>query len=206
MEDIESVSDSELDFNRDVFENTPVYIPRKGLRRRDTVVRRSSIGWTGSVSLANDSSPTIAVQPEKIIELLRSPSVQTYSNLKRKLDKSKNDYEWILNFLNKDGLELLFESLEQICKRQPTSFLNEILKVSCVECVTSAMDSSLGLDYIVENKEFTRKLASGELNIVMVFVCLFIIFIHFFLNPSFHIQSILSLKLEHAYSMDTLYI
>ena len=167
MEDIDSVSDSELDMNRDVFDNTPVFIPRKGLRRRDTVVRRSSIGWTGSLSLANDNSSTIAVQPEKIIELLRSPSVQTYSNLKRKLDKSKNDYEWILNFLNKDGLELLFESLEQICKRQPTNFLNEILKVSCVECVTSVMDSSLGLDYIVENKEFTRKLASGEFYIVI---------------------------------------
>ena len=171
MDDYESVSDSELDLNRDVFDNTPVYIPRKGLQRhRDTVVRRSSIGWTGSLSLANDNSPTIAVQPEKIIELLRSPSVQTYNNLKRKLDKSKNDPEWILNFLNKDGLELLFESLEQICNRQPTSFLNEILKVSCVECVTTVMDSSLGLDYIVENKEFTRKLASGESNIVMNFL------------------------------------
>lgn len=158
MDDFESVSDSELDLNRDVFDDTPVNIPRRGSRRYGTVVRRSSIGSV----LANNGTPTI-VQPEKIIELLRSPSVQTYNNLKRKLDKSKNDPEWILQFLNKDGLELLFESLEQICKRQPTNnFLNEILKVSCVECVTTVMDSSLGLDYIVENKEFTRKLASGR--------------------------------------------
>ena len=162
MDEFESVSDSELDLNRDVFDDTPVNIPRRGLQRWGTVVRRSSIGWFNSCDLTNDNSPTIAVQPEKIIELLRSPSVQTYNNLKRKLDKAKNDPEWILQFLNKDGLELLFESLEQICKRQPTNFLNEILKVSCVECVTAVMDSSLGLDYIVENKEFTRKLASGK--------------------------------------------
>ena len=164
MGEFESVSDSELDLNRDVFEidDTPVYIPRRGLQRWGTVVRRSSIGWFTPSDLPNDNCPTVAIQPEKIIELLRSPSVQTYNNLKRKLDKSKNDPECILQFLNKDGLELLFESLEEICKRQPTNFLNEILKVSCVECVTAVMDSSLGLDYIVENKEFTRKLASGK--------------------------------------------
>lgn len=162
MDEFESVSDSELDLSRDRFDDTPVNIPRRGLQRWGTVVRRSSIGWTGSVSFANDNTRTSEVQPKKIIELLRSPSVQTYNTLKRKLDKARNNPEWILKFLNKDGLELLFESLEQICKRQQTNFLNEVLKVSCVECVKTVMDSSLGLDYIVENKEFTRKLASGK--------------------------------------------
>jgi len=41
--------------------------------------------------------------------------------------------------------------------------LDVILQVSCVECVRTVMDSPLSLDYIIENKEFIRKLASGKL-------------------------------------------
>ena len=162
MDDLESVSDSELDLHRDVFDDSPVKVPRRGLKKWGTVVRRSSIGWLGSTALANDECPTIALQPEQIIDLIRTPSVQTFTTLKKKLNKSKNNPEWISHFLNKDGLELLFESLAQLCQRQTADFLSVILQVSCIECVKTIMDMSLGLDYIVENKEFTPKLAAGK--------------------------------------------
>lgn len=157
MEEFESVSDSEIDFNRDTFDDTVVSIPRRGLK-----CRRSSVGWFGSTTLANQNGPTIGVQLERIIELLRAPSVRTYATIKKKLDKCKNEPGWISDFLQKDGLELLFESLDQLCKNQSYNFLNVILQDSCVECVRTVMDSSLSLDYIIENKEFTTKLASGK--------------------------------------------
>ncbi|XP_045205613.2 formin-J-like isoform X2 [Mercenaria mercenaria] len=154
MEDLESVSDSEIELNRDAFnEDTIVSIPRRGLK-----CRRSSVGWFGSNESANDSAPTT---PLKIIELLRAPSVKTYATIKKKFDKSKNKPGWISDFLQKDGLDLLFESLEQLCKTQADNFLNVILQESCAECVKTVMDSSLSLDYIIENKEFTTKLASA---------------------------------------------
>lgn len=158
MDDLESMSDSELDLSRDAFDETGVVsITRRGLK-----CRRSSVGWIRSTEIANDSSPTITLQPVKIIELLRVPSVRTYTTLKKKLDKSKNEPGWISDFLHNDGLDLLFESLEQLCKTQSDNFLNVILQESCVECVKTVMDSSLSLDYIIENKEFTTKLASGK--------------------------------------------
>lgn len=169
MDDMESVSDSELDLNRDIFSDTLVSIPRRGLKCWGTVVRRSSVGWFGSTDLTNDSGPTIALQLQKIIDLLRAPSIRTYATIKKKLDKSKNEPGWISDFLQKDGLDLLFESLEQLCKSQSDNFLNVILQESCVECVRTVMDSSLSLDYIIENKEFITKLASGKVDLYIYF-------------------------------------
>lgn len=156
MEYLESVSDSELDLNRDVFTETPVRICRRGIRN---MYRRSSVNVFCTSEETNQKRPTIAVR--KIIDLLRAPCVQTFTSLKKTLDKFKLEPEWISDFLQKDGLELLFTCLEQLCKSNSDDFINVILQVSCVECVRTVMDSTLSLDYIVENKEFTKKLASG---------------------------------------------
>ncbi|KAL4230469.1 FH2 domain-containing protein 1 [Mactra antiquata] len=161
MDDFESVSDSEIDLNKDVFDDKQISIPRRGLKCWGTVVRRSSVGWFRSGELTNERERTIGGQPKKIIELLRAPSVQTYTTIKKRLDKHKNEPGWISDFLQNDGLDLLFESLEQICINQCDHFLNVILQNSCVECVRTVMDSSLGLDYIIENKEFTQKIGSA---------------------------------------------
>ena len=181
MEEVESVSDSEIDLNREVFDDTPgVKIPRRGLRYWGTVVRRSSIGWFSSASLANHNHRNI--QTDRTIDLLRTPSVQTFTTLKKKLNKAKNHPEWILQFLSKDGLGLLFESLEQLCNRPAADFLSSILQVSCVECVRTIMDTSLGLDYIVDNKEFTEKLAKGKILRILLILKLKSCFILFFLK------------------------
>ncbi|XP_060063512.1 uncharacterized protein LOC132543969 [Ylistrum balloti] len=160
----ESVSDSEVDF----FNTKSEYkanLPKRGTKRWAYAVRRASIGWSPLHSPGTDStsdhSGETAIQPERVVELLRSPSVQTYTTLKRKLLKAKSNPEWILRFLHSDGLELLFESLEQISRQKPSSFLDAVLQVGCVECVKTVMDSSLGLDYIVENKDFTPKFAAA---------------------------------------------
>jgi len=155
----ESVSDSEVD----AFSfKQKSRIPNRGARRWISAVRRASIGWSGNKGAsANVHISEASIQPERVIELLRSPSVQTYTTLKRRLLKAHSNPEWILQFLHNDGLEILFESLEQICRQKPASFLDAVLQVGCVDCVKAVMDTSLGLDYIVENKDFTRKFATG---------------------------------------------
>jgi hypothetical protein len=154
----ESVSDSEVDFNSC---RNGRQFPKVGNKRWAYAVRRVSIGWS-PVQEAGFSSDTVSIHPKRIVELLRLPSVNTYSTLKRKLIKSKFNPEWILEFLHQDGLEILFESLEQIANQHSSSFLDSVLFISCAECIKTVMDSSLGLDYIVENKEqLIRKFASG---------------------------------------------
>ncbi|KAK3100755.1 hypothetical protein FSP39_024772 [Pinctada imbricata] len=155
----ESVSDSEVDFNSKIEKN----VPKRGSRSWAYQVRRISIGWSpiqGAGQLSIGGSDTV-IQPARVVELLRSPSVNTYSTLKRRLLKSKSNPEWILEFLNQDGLEFLFESLVQICRHSSHGFLDAVLQVGCVECIKVIMDTSLGLDYIVENKEISRKFASA---------------------------------------------
>lgn len=170
----ESVSDSEVDFFNPKSEQN---LPRKGTRRWAYAVRRSSIGWSPQsvhTDRTANHSGEAAIQPERIVELLRSPSVQTYTTLKRKLLKAKSNPEWILRFLHSDGLELLFDSLEQISRQNPKSFLDAVLQVGCSECVKTVMDSSLGLDYIVENKDFTRKFAAGMYSF-LIFLSYFVL-------------------------------
>jgi hypothetical protein len=152
----ESVSDSEVDF-KNKFDHDQHKI---GSKRWNYAVRRASIGWSPYQGAGPSIHDSIC-QPESVVQLLRSPSVQIYSTLKRKLLKAKRNPEWILQFLHNDGLELLFESLEEICRQKTSSFLDSVLQVGCVECIKIIMDTSIGLDYVVEDKDFIPKFASG---------------------------------------------
>ncbi len=40
--------------------------------------------------------------------------------------------------------------------------MDTFLQMECVQCIHVVMNSQTGLDYIVENSDFTRKLAVGE--------------------------------------------
>ncbi|XP_076117482.1 uncharacterized protein LOC143085163 isoform X1 [Mytilus galloprovincialis] len=151
----ESVSDSEVDFHKSEYEQHKV-----GSKRWNYAVRRQSIGWSPYQGAGPSIHDSIS-QPECVVELLRSPSVQIYSTLKRKLLKARSNPEWILQFLHHDGLELLFESLDEICCQKTSSFLDSILQVGCVECIKIIMDTSIGLDYVVENSDFIPKFASA---------------------------------------------
>ncbi|KAL3880416.1 hypothetical protein ACJMK2_032656 [Sinanodonta woodiana] len=155
----ESVSDSEVDFSHEV-QIVPIVRASRRQQLWKTVVRRASIGRFAS-SVPSNCDDFYNTQ-ELNIQTLRSPSVQSFSTLRRRLKRARNDDpEWIIHFLDHDGLDILFESLKQICIQSCSTFLNESLQVSCVKCIKAVMDSPMGLDYIVENKEFTRKLASA---------------------------------------------
>lgn len=152
----ESVSDSEVDFQKTEYEQQH----KIGSKRWNYAVRRQSIGWSPYQGAGPSIHDSVS-HPECVVELLRSPSVQIYSTLKRKLLKARSNPEWILQFLHNDGLELLFESLDEICRQKTSSFLDSVLQVGCVECIKIIMDTSIGLDYVVENKDFIPKFASA---------------------------------------------
>ena len=121
--------------------------------------------YTGSnlttASKVSHCDPTV----DHSIHSLRHPSVHTYTGLRRKLIASTleptQDSEWILGFLSSNGLGLLLASLQQLCERSTGSFVDTVVQLECVGCVKAIMNSQVGLDYIIDNKEFTRKLASG---------------------------------------------
>ncbi|KAI8508750.1 hypothetical protein Bbelb_138490 [Branchiostoma belcheri] len=97
--------------------------------------------------------------PELCIRLLRTPTVQNYSGLKKKLEHC--DAEWMQDFLQLDGLGVLFECLDRLSDRGFSSFTNAYIQLECVGCVRAVMNSRTGLEYIIENREFTRTLAKA---------------------------------------------
>lgn len=126
----------------------------RGLPDRWSFVKRVAIG-SRPYSPANDSSASATVQK------LHTPSVNCYAVVKRKL--AERDLEWILLFLVNNGLDILLETLEKLCENRTTSFNVALLQVDCVECIRGVMNSQSGLDYIIDNQEFTRKLAAGKI-------------------------------------------
>ncbi|XP_068243484.1 inverted formin-2-like [Palaemon carinicauda] len=97
--------------------------------------------------------------PETCVTLLKMPSVSNYSGLKKLMEVASN--EWMEDFLNLDGLGVLFESLERLSDRGFSSIADAILQLECVLCIKAVMNSKSGLEYIVNNDDYTRKLAKS---------------------------------------------
>ena len=120
----------------------------------------------GKLSLALKISETISkldfsqCEPEICVGLLRIPSMQTYAALNKKLQTS--DKEWIQGFLDNDGLEVLLNCVETRGKRRVTLLSDAMVLLECVACVKSVMNNQMGLEYIIQNPEYTRKLVKGE--------------------------------------------
>lgn len=98
--------------------------------------------------------------PSELVAALRSPSARLYAALKRRLAEPRAG-AWTHQFLRLDGLAVLFDSLAALSERRLTSFTDAYIQVECVSAIRAVMDSRIGLDYIVENKEYTTKLAAA---------------------------------------------
>lgn len=105
-----------------------------------------------------NTEPTDA---ETCIKLIRNPCLHTYSGLNHKFQAQETS--WMLHFLELGGLGILFEAFEGLCSRGISHTISEAyILLESVACVKAVMNSQQGLDYIIENKEFTRKLATGK--------------------------------------------
>ena len=93
--------------------------------------------------------------------LLPSRDASLFTALRRRLTE-RNDPEWLREFLKLGGLGLILESLSLDPKDRGSTFEATVKQVECVAAVRSIMDARIGLDYIVDNKEYTHKLATGE--------------------------------------------
>ncbi|XP_059814366.1 inverted formin-2-like [Hypanus sabinus] len=98
-------------------------------------------------------------EPELCIRLLQTPTVINYSGLKKRLENSNN--AWMLQFLELGGLDLLLEALDRLSGRGVTKITDALLQLTCVKCVRAVMNSSKGIDYIINNSGYVRKLSQA---------------------------------------------
>ncbi|XP_072125732.1 inverted formin-2 isoform X2 [Mobula birostris] len=97
--------------------------------------------------------------PELCIRLLQTPTVMNYSGLKKRLENSNN--AWMLQFLELGGLDLLLEALDRLSDRGVAKITDALLQLTCVKCVRAVMNSSKGIDYIINNSGYVRKLSQA---------------------------------------------
>ena len=129
--------------------------------------RRSGAAGQSGVRLATPSDPHYQTldpakqDPVSYIQLIQSgPYVQSYTWLKRKLTHC--DSSWMLRFLELDGLGILYAALRKLTERGHLSIAHAYAQVECVACFKAVMNSQAGLDYIIDDTEFIRKLATGK--------------------------------------------
>ncbi|CAM5151971.1 unnamed protein product [Natator depressus] len=98
-------------------------------------------------------------EPELCIRLLQMPSVVNYSGLKKRLESS--DDTWMVQFLELSGLDLLLEALDRLSGRGVSRISDALLQLTCINCVRALMNSHKGIEYIVSNEGYVRKLSQA---------------------------------------------
>uniref|UniRef100_H2Z1H7 FH2 domain-containing protein n=1 Tax=Ciona savignyi TaxID=51511 RepID=H2Z1H7_CIOSA len=101
-------------------------------------------------------------EPELCIKLLHFPSVQNFSGLKRKIQQCSE--EWMMGFLEQDGLAVLFTTLERLsddtARSSKTALITSMELLQCVGCVKAVMNSRTGLDFVISREDYTRVLST----------------------------------------------
>jgi len=70
--------------------------------------------------------------------------------------------EWLLEFLERDGLGVLLESLNWLGDQKVQSVADTVMQMQCMSCLKAVINFRPGLQYIVQRNEYTRKLAAGN--------------------------------------------
>lgn len=106
-----------------------------------------------SVTISSDASVEFCVR------LLRTAHLQNFAGLKTKLQTSSD--QWISEFLNQGGMEILFQSLERLSLSGRLAFMEAYMQLECVNCIKAVLNSKQGLDLLVQSKSLACSLTKG---------------------------------------------
>lgn len=134
-------------------------IPRKNLTKMSKMTVKNKWNTLKRHVSTGDQNFCLPIEasPEFCVRLLRFPSVQTYHSIHSKL-KSSSD-EWIFEFLQNNGMEVLLDALERLSSLK--LFVDAVMLLECTSCIKTVMNSKTGLDFMVGNRDFTRRLGIG---------------------------------------------
>ena len=124
---------------------------RIAVKNKWSSLRRQLSGADQTCLLSNEASPEFCVR------LLKSPSVQNYHGIRSKLKSSSDD--WMAEFLDRDGMEVLLGALERLSSRK--LFVDAVMLLECTCCIKSVLNSKAGLEFMIGNRDFTRRLGRG---------------------------------------------
>ncbi|XP_061190244.1 inverted formin-2-like [Saccostrea echinata] len=97
--------------------------------------------------------------PEKSVDLLRDPTLNGLSALKRKINEM--DTNWTREFLSSGGLDALLDIIDIMGNRRVKKFFEALKLSECVVCITKLVNSKQGLSFLIQNGSYTKKLVKA---------------------------------------------
>lgn len=104
-------------------------------------------------------------EPELCVDMMKQPNMKTIVVLKKQIERS--DSNWILNFLECEGLCVLLDCVDTLSARRVCQLADALLLLQIIQCVKAVINCKVGMEYIVNNSTFTRKLVKCKLLIYL---------------------------------------
>jgi hypothetical protein len=104
-------------------------------------------------------------EPELCVDMMKQPNMKTIVVLKKQIERS--DSNWILNFLECEGLCVLLDCVDTLSARRVCQLEDALLLLQIIQCVKAVINCKVGMEYIVKNSAFTRKLVKCKLLIFL---------------------------------------
>ena len=100
------------------------------------------------------------------LQWIRNPNIPNLARLRRAI--KTNDKDWMREFLEFDGLGLLFQCLRNLSDIQGFHLSDMVLRMECIMCIREVINSQTGLDCLLQIKGkkdniFGRRFASGKM-------------------------------------------
>lgn len=145
---------------------------RFAMRKQRRAKRHRSDGYMlalemGANSSEDEGAPFDSTLGDAInfLQWIRNPTLQNLAKLRRAI--KTNDKDWMIEFLEFDGLGLLFQCLKDLTTMQGFHLSDMVLKMECTMCIREVVNSQTGLDCLLKIKGkkdniFGRRFAAGK--------------------------------------------
>lgn len=137
-------------------------------RKQQRIKRYRSDGFVVGLDLNNSEdeldAPDGSSDAVNFLSWLRNPSLQNLVKLRKSI--KHNDSDWMMEFLEYDGLGLLFQCLKNLSSRESLHLSEMVLRLECIMCIREVVNSQTGLDCLLKTKGrkdniFGRRFASA---------------------------------------------
>ena len=107
--------------------------------------------------------------PELTMQFLRIPNAPNYAAVLKLIENASA--LWMEEFLQKGGLAALFDNLEKLSVSSGgDKLLNTLLQLEAVKAVRAVLNSKVGLEYLLTQRQFTRQLIQGNISINLIWL------------------------------------
>lgn len=140
---------------------------RFAMRKQKRGKRHRSDGYMLALEMnaasSSDDDPSLG-DAINFLQWIRNPTLQNLAKLRRAV--KTNDKDWMTEFLEFDGMGLLFQCLKDLGAIQGFHLTDMVLKMECIMCIREVVNSQTGLDCLLQIKGrkdniFGRRFASG---------------------------------------------